>query len=204
MLHSRTAVMTWLALLVLLLALLALIFTVGRRSDHTKSTSDWESRSHETTAESLPIGSTAPAFSLSSMDDREFGLAELLASGSALVAFFLSSDCRPCFTLIPQINLWKHELSRHCSLVIISRGTSEANRKMFTKVRIDSTIPVLVDQRGAVSEAYRVRWTPAAVLLSPNGKFESELTFGGEKITALLDELIESGLRPRGSHSHTY
>lgn len=64
---------------------------------------------------------------------------------------------------------------------------------MFTKAKIDAIIPVLVDRRGTVAEAYKVRWTPAALLLSPNGEIRSELAFGAEKITALLDELIESG-----------
>ncbi len=133
----------------------------------------------------LPIGAPAPDFNLPGLDGHQITLKELIEPDKPLLIFFLSSDCGPCSALIPEIDLWRHELNRRFNFLVISKGSIDSIRSKFA-------VPVLLDEVGAVAIEYRAKWTPAAVLVTGHGAIGSQMAFGNQQIRALLDHVIES------------
>jgi peroxiredoxin len=137
----------------------------------------------------LPLGAPAPSFKLNSVEEREISFGDLLSAGKPLVIFFLSSDCAPCTALLPEINLWRHELDASLAFAIVSKGSLKSNYERYSKARLDSTIPILVDLDGEVAGEYMAKWTPSAISLTTDGSVASQLAVGDKQIRSLLDHL---------------
>lgn len=143
-------------------------------------------------ARRLPLGTSAPSFQLASLDEREISLADILSVRRPAVIFFLSADCSPCMALLPEITLWRHEIGERLSLVVVSKGSTDASRTKYANARIDSSIPILADQDGNVLHEYGVKWTPGAICIGTDGTIASQLALGNKQIRSLLTHLIFS------------
>ena len=67
------------------------------------------------------------------------------------------------------------------TLALVSRGEVEENK---TKAQEHGLSNVLLQEDWEVSEAYEVRGTPSAVLISPDGKVASPVAGGAEGMRA--------------------
>jgi thiol-disulfide isomerase/thioredoxin len=138
-------------------------------------------------AEGLPISSPAPAFSLSGFHGETLTLDALRSSGKPVMLLFTDPACGPCNALLPEVGRWQEEYDKKLTLALLSRGEVEENK---TKVQGHGLKNVLLQKDWEVSEAYEIRGTPSAVLISPDGKVASPVAGGAEGIRALLSHAV--------------
>jgi thiol-disulfide isomerase/thioredoxin/uncharacterized membrane protein YphA (DoxX/SURF4 family) len=85
---------------------------------------------------------------------------------------FTDPGCGPCQALLPEVRRWQESLSESLAITVVQRDAPQGRE---------------------VAEAYRIRGTPAAVLVSPTGTVASAPAEG----SAAIEALIRVGLRPR-------
>lgn len=152
-----------------------------------------EARAAQSTGPSqgLPIGAPAPRFSLPDLRGRSWGLEELLAGGKPVLLVFSDPGCGPCAALLPEIGDWARAHGDTASVVLVSRGTVEAN---LAKLAEHELAPVLVQRDYEVAMPYGALMTPSAVLVRPNGTVGSLVHAGADRIRALLGRLAQQGM----------
>jgi uncharacterized membrane protein YphA (DoxX/SURF4 family)/thiol-disulfide isomerase/thioredoxin len=104
----------------------------------------------------LPVGAPAPDFTLS---DRR-SLRALREAGRPVALVFMEEGCGPCKTLRPELDRWQVSLSE--------------------------TLTISVVEGREISQAYKVRGTPSAVVVAPSGTVASPLAEGAPAIEALI------------------
>ena len=139
-------------------------------------------------AEGLPVGSAAPQFSLSGIYGESLTLEALRSSGKTVMALFTDPGCGPCNALLPEVGRWQEEHAHKLTLALISRGAVEENE---TKAQEHALENVVLQKDWEVSESYKVRGTPSAVLISPEGKVASPVAGGAEGIRDLLSYAVD-------------
>ncbi|MEX1158170.1 MAG: redoxin domain-containing protein, partial [Thermomicrobiales bacterium] len=135
----------------------------------------------------LPVGSPAPAFSLSGLYGETLTLDALRAQGKPVMLLFSDPGCGPCTALLPEVGRWQRERSAKLTVAVISRGAVEANRAKVTEHGVTAT---LIQQDREVSEQYQAHGTPSAVIVSPDGTIGSSVAQGAEAIRRLINGLV--------------
>jgi peroxiredoxin len=107
----------------------------------------------------------------------------LRAERRPIVLIFSDPDCGPCSALLPEIARWELEHAATLTIALISRGSQKANRARIGEHRLRY---VLLQKDREVAVAYRANGTPAAVLISPDGRIESFLAMGSQAIAGLV------------------
>jgi peroxiredoxin/membrane associated rhomboid family serine protease len=138
-------------------------------------------------AEGLPVGSEAPDFNLSGLHGETLTLEALRSSGKPVMMLFTDPGCGPCNALLPEVGRWQEEHTQKLTLALVSRGEVEENK---TKAQEHGLTNVVLQKDWEVSEAYEVRGTPSAVLISPDGKVASPVAGGDEGIRGLLSYAV--------------
>ncbi|HET7552096.1 MAG TPA: TlpA family protein disulfide reductase, partial [Gemmatimonadaceae bacterium] len=82
---------------------------------------------------------------------------------------------------------WQRELADRIDVIVISRDSPEAN---IAKAEKHGLRDVLLQRKREVGEAYQVESTPAAVLVSADGKIASRLAYGPDGIGALVRQAL--------------
>ena len=137
----------------------------------------------------LPIGQRAPEFQLLSLRGDQGTLATLRRPGQPVLLFFTNPDCQPCDAMLPDVARWQREHADRVTIGVIGRGSVEANREQAEKHDLRT---VLLQKEREVSEAYKVDSTPAAVLVSPDGKIGSRIGYGAEGVEDLLRQVLNA------------
>jgi peroxiredoxin len=133
----------------------------------------------------LSNGVSAPDFSLTAVDGKEYSLASLLQRGHVVVAFFKIS-CPVCQFTLPFVQRIADRFAgKNVSVIAVSqddeRDTKEFNQEYVVK------IPTLVDRKGyPVSNAYRLTNVPTIFLVAPDGNIIANCT-GFDK--AVLEQI---------------
>jgi peroxiredoxin/uncharacterized membrane protein YphA (DoxX/SURF4 family) len=135
----------------------------------------------------LPAGALAPSFSLPTLTGETITLQALRALGKPVVLIFSDPDCGPCEALLPEIGRWQAEYASKAVVVLISRGTVEANRSKATEHGLRH---VLLQADREVAQAYQAHGTPGAVLIRRDGTLGSPLAQGADAIRALLASVV--------------
>jgi peroxiredoxin/uncharacterized membrane protein YphA (DoxX/SURF4 family) len=136
-----------------------------------------------TTFRGLPVGSQAPAFSLSGLHGETLTLDALRAPGKPVVLIFSDPGCGPCTALLPEIGRWQRDYAGKLTLAVISRGTPQDNR---AKAADSDISQVLLQLNREVSESYQVAGTPSAVLIRTDGTIAAPLAEGADDIRGLV------------------
>jgi hypothetical protein len=133
-------------------------------------------------------GRVAPDFDLPAVAGGRLRLAERLALAHPAAAWtpvvFVQPGCSSCAGLLEQ-------LAGHPTVLVVASGDGEQVSALARRYRLPG---VGIDLDGAVADAYRVRATPSACLLDPDGAFRDatgarteRLSVGPDAVTALLD-----------------
>jgi peroxiredoxin len=138
-------------------------------------------------ASGLPVGMQAPGFSLSSLSGETLTLDFLRAGGKPIVLLFSDPGCGPCNALLPEVGRWQREYAGKATVVLISRGTPQANRSKASEHGITQ---VLLQTDREVAQAYQAYGTPSAVLIRPSGTIGSSLAQGADAIRALVAQAV--------------
>jgi uncharacterized membrane protein YphA (DoxX/SURF4 family)/thiol-disulfide isomerase/thioredoxin len=136
----------------------------------------------------IPVGSPAPGFTLHGLAGEEITLDSVLEPGLPSVLVFVSPTCGSCLELMPKVVRWQKTLADRLRIALISSGTAEDNREAVEQYGVDE---MLLQDRGEVLEAYRIRGTPSAVLVTAAGEIGSP---PGEMISG-IEPLIRVALR---------
>jgi peroxiredoxin len=135
----------------------------------------------------LPVGSKAPAFSLSGLHGETMTLDALRAVGKPTMLIFSDPGCGPCNSLLPEIGKWQREDAAKLNVALVSRGTVEANR---AKSAEHGLTQVLLQNDREVAESYLSHGTPGAVVVRPDGTIDSPLAQGAEQIRNLVARTV--------------
>jgi len=138
----------------------------------------------------LPVGSKAPDFSLSGLYGETLTLGSLRAPGKPVMLLFTDPNCGPCATLLPEIGRWQQEHAERLTILLISRGGDPEENRF--KSQEHGLWHVLLQEDWEVSDAYRSRGTPSAVLVLSDGRIGSPVACGTEGIRALLTRAVEA------------
>jgi methylamine dehydrogenase accessory protein MauD len=133
----------------------------------------------------IPVGARAPGFTLAGVRGDEVTLESLRARGRPILLVFMSPWCDSCVELLPKLGAWQKTLAERLTIAVISTGTPQENRPIFEEHGVDD---VLVQKHLEAVEAYRVRGTPSAVVVTREGKIGSnpaESAFGIEPLVRL-------------------
>ncbi len=128
-------------------------------------------------------GQPAPEFRLPTLAGGEETLDGLLADGRPLLLTFMMPGCGPCKAMRPAVARWVDAYPDRVRVVAVSRLTAEANVESYADF---PRLEVLIDEDGAVSEAFGVAGTPAAVLVGPDGRRRGGLANGERLVRRLL------------------
>ena len=140
--------------------------------------------------EGLPVGAPAPSFALATLDKEQVTLDDLLAYGKPVLLLFVSPNCFPCKTLLPVVRAWERDYSEQLTVALLSKGTVKENQNRLAQY---GARHLLMQGEHSVSDDYYAKWTPAAVLISREGRIASQMTYGDEDIHALVNHTVTTG-----------
>lgn len=131
----------------------------------------------------LAIGQRAPSFKLRDARAQRRSLRSICTPGLPLVLVFGSTTCGSCTSLFPHLARWRRTLTGRLEIAVVIAGDTEAARSTSTD---HDLAEVLADPTGAVSRAYGIRASPAAFILSPDGRIANGPAFGQDQIEDLI------------------
>jgi thiol-disulfide isomerase/thioredoxin len=135
----------------------------------------------------LPIGSPAPAFSLSGLYGETITLASLTAQDHPVLLLFTDPGCGPCNALLPSIAEWQRVHSGELTIAVLTRGAAE---DYLPKAREHGIAGVLLDGELAVYNACQAIGTPGGVLVDPRGRIASPVVGGADAIAGLIAQAL--------------
>jgi uncharacterized membrane protein YphA (DoxX/SURF4 family) len=130
----------------------------------------------------LPLGSTAPSFDLEDLQGQTVSLEMLLEPGRPLALVFVSPGCGPCAGLLPELARWQATLSERLAIGLVSTGRAVDNQQA-QQLGLNN---VLLQDEAEVLNAYRIKGTPSAVMVSPEGLIASTAAGGAPAIEPLI------------------
>ena len=134
-------------------------------------------------APGLPIGTPAPEFRVTTLSGEERTLATLRASDRPLLLLFTDPGCGPYTALLPRLVAWQREHAERVRIVPVSRGSARDNR---AKVAAHGVADLVLQHDWEVSDLFRVPGTPAAVLLTSDGRVASPVASSERGIGELV------------------
>jgi len=120
----------------------------------------------------LTVGTTAPDFTLPTMDGKQFSLKDALVRGPVLAAFFKIS-CPVCQFAFPYLErIFKAYGNRNVTLVGISQNKKKDTAAFIKEYGV--TFPVLLDDTDSypASNAYGLTNVPSLFWIAPDGQIE--------------------------------
>ncbi|WP_169812942.1 TlpA family protein disulfide reductase [Nocardia niwae] len=146
-------------------------------------------------AEGLPVGAVAPEFELLGADGATTTLEDLLATAKSVLLVFVHPGCELCAALARELPRWRARTGD--ALVIIAVGNGDAAEQAAWGVEQGlGDIPSLVQQGNEAALRYRVRGTPSAVLIDPEGRVSAPVARGAIAIRELIGAVRKAPREP--------
>ena len=120
-------------------------------------------------AQGAEVGQPAPDFGLAELQGGDVHLSQF--RGHPVVINFWASWCPPCRTEMPEI-VAAHAAHRAAGLEVLAVDlTDQESRSDIRRfvAEMKMTFPVLLDERGRVRRAYRLRGVPTTVFVDTAG-----------------------------------
>jgi len=147
--------------------------------------------------EGLPIGAVAPRFEAKDIRGGRVTLDDLRADGLPVLTLFVSPNCAPCRSLVPEFKEWIAALSGKVRFAFVSSGSAAENIDKFGDEIAE--LMLLQDNR-EVAGLLRAVWTPTAILMDTRGRIASHTTAGDTAIRSLVDAIKGEDLSREGVH----
>ena len=142
----------------------------------------------------LTAGSTAPDFSLSTLDGKKFSLKEALTRGPVVLAFFKVS-CPTCQYAFPFLErLFQAYKNQGVTLIGVSQNPTEDTAAFVKEYRI--TFPIALDdtKKFPVSNAYALTNVPSLFWVEPDGEIEiTSVGWNRAEFEKINQRMAESG-----------
>ena len=141
----------------------------------------------------LKAGTTAPEFTLPSMDGKKFALGEALARGPVLAAFFKVS-CPVCQYAFPFLErIYKSYGNKNVTIVGVSQNEKKDTAAFIKEYGV--TFPVLLEDTNTfpVSNAYGLTNVPSIFWIAPDGEIEiSSVGWDRQEIEDMIRKAAEA------------
>jgi thiol-disulfide isomerase/thioredoxin len=154
----------------------------------------------------LRVGMVAPDFTVPDEDGATIALDSLRARGLPVALVFVAAGCGPCEALLPELERLQTTVADRLTLAFVGRGsiahyeqlqTAQGGDLMLGDARTDNPdLQHELDDLVEVFSSYRLRGTPSAVVVSPEGTIASATVDGRPAIEALI-RLALAGPIPR-------
>jgi uncharacterized membrane protein YphA (DoxX/SURF4 family)/thiol-disulfide isomerase/thioredoxin len=154
-----------------------------------------EAQATSALAAGLSIGAVAPTFELPDVGTETVSLASLLAPGRPVALVFTSAGCGPCEAMLPEFERLRTTLADRLTIGLVgswtidrygtardARGELSLSDARAEDKALDEALNELVE----VFTAYRLKATPSAVVLTPEGTIGSATVDGHLAIEALI------------------
>ncbi|MBU1747067.1 MAG: redoxin domain-containing protein, partial [Chloroflexi bacterium] len=150
------------------------------------------------TAESLPpigntAGSTAPDFTLQTVDGQSVTLSDLRGTHVVLIDFW-ATWCGPCRQELPHVQDL-YDTYRDRGLMVLGLDLRESATQVQGFLAVNGyTFPMLLDRDGAVAQQYGVRGIPTSVVIDSQGiirKVQVGYSAGAEsELASVIESLL--------------
>jgi methylamine dehydrogenase accessory protein MauD len=157
-------------------AVLLLAREAGRRREERE-------RLAETQAAGLDIGEIAPSFVVSDLSGGEVTLDNLTAEGKPVLLVFTHEGCGPCAALMPELARWQVALADKLTVAVVGGGDIDNHLKFESDHGFRR---LLLQNEMEVFDRYGMTATPAAVLVSSDGRIDGASVFGGAAVQQLV------------------
>ena len=141
----------------------------------------------------LPVGAPAPSFALDSWPSGLLTLDRLLASGLPLALVFSDAQCAPCAAAVPVVAEAQRNWAERLTIAVVSKGVTEQSEAAWREHALEN-VGIAPDHDVALS--YGIPGSPAAVLVSPEGRIDSSPAVGVAQIAELLRAAAERSVAP--------
>jgi cytochrome c biogenesis protein CcmG/thiol:disulfide interchange protein DsbE len=115
----------------------------------------------------LAIGQSAPAFSLSGIDNKKYGLNQ--AHAKLTLAIFFKTTCPTCALAFPYF-IKLHQAYGDAGLAVWGISQDERDESVAFASEHGSTFPILIDADLRVSREYDPEFVPTMFLIDVSGK----------------------------------
>jgi peroxiredoxin len=142
----------------------------------------------------LATGNKAPDFSLRTLEGRKFALADELARGPVVLAFFKVScpTCQYAFPFLERL----YRSFRNSGVTMVGISQNDSNETAAFVKEFGVTFPVLLDETGRypVSNAYGLTNVPTVFWVAEGGEIEvSSVGWVKADFEQINHKLAESG-----------
>lgn len=138
----------------------------------------------------LPVGSTAPAVALQTLDGKPANLAQYIGKGPVLIEFW-ASWCSSCKALEPRLQAVARKYGSRVTLVAVAVSVNQSVERV-RRYQAQHKLPmeILYDRSGDASEAYEAPATSYIVVIDKAGK----VVYTGAGADQDLDAAIRKAL----------
>jgi uncharacterized membrane protein YphA (DoxX/SURF4 family)/peroxiredoxin len=138
----------------------------------------------------LPMGAPAPSLALPAVRGGTVTLDSLRSRGLPVALVFTDPNCGPCGMMYPELARWQAALAGSVTITLVSTGGVPENRPASEEHGIAD---VLIQKDSETMDAYRVRGTPSAVIVTPEGRIASAPAVGSFAIEQLIRLTLRGG-----------
>lgn len=147
----------------------------------------------DTVPQGLVMGAMAPEFTLPALDGGTVSLQEL--RGQPVLLRFSSRTCSFCYDDFGALEELQRQYAGQLQVVAVELGAPVEMVRAAVAGR-NRSYPVVVDEAGAVAEAYRLRSIPQSYFINSQGRLVSRITGELQEVNFLPH--LEQALRPDG------
>ena len=139
----------------------------------------------------LPVGADAPNFELFDVESGAMvSLREMRKAGHPVMLMFTSPRCGPCSEIFPSLRRWQQALSEQLTIALVSTGTAEENRYTVEEHGLQR---VLLQETIEVTDAYGIRSTPSALMVTAGGKVATTTAVSVFEIEPMIRHALRGG-----------
>lgn len=182
-------VVSWLAILGLLMMLYALSRQIGVLHERIKPVGALS------LGKALEIGQASPFFRETSLTGGMASVGGESADGRATLLFFMSSSCPVCKLLLPVLKKIGQQESDWLRLVFSSDGHEAEHREVIAEHDLHD-YPYLLSQE--IGIAYQISKLPYGVLIAPDGQVAAHGLINNREHVESLFEAYDASMK--GSH----
>jgi peroxiredoxin len=146
----------------------------------------------------LPVGHIAPSFQATRLDGQELTFPDLVPGWRVII--FGRSLCPPCQALVPDLNDVAREKGQAATFLFLSQSDPDTTRVFQEESGI--RVPVIWTEDRAISESYRVRVSPFAFVIDPEGIVKAKgLANHRQHLEYLWNQANGIGVEPHHQHA---
>ncbi|BAC12808.1 peroxiredoxin family protein [Oceanobacillus iheyensis] len=118
-------------------------------------------------AEGTEVGERAPDFELKTIDGQQLRLSDF--KGERVLINFWTTWCPPCRQEMPDMQRFYQDLQPN--ILAVNLTDTEMNKEQVVRFsqELELTFPILLDEKGEVSKAYRISPIPTTYMIDSEG-----------------------------------